>query len=246
VASFSDYIVYVDESGDHNLKNTNPDYPVFVLCFCIFDKNIYAEQLMPILKKFKFKHFGHDQVILHESDIRKDRGDFAFLNNKERKNKFISEITDIIKYIPFTVIASVIKKSELSDQNPDADNPYNIALGFGLERLYFLLRSNKATSQLTHVIFENRGKKEDRGLELEFRRVCDGKNYMKKSLPFDIVFADKKSNSSGLQIADLVARPIGLHILKPEQQNMAYEVVKEKFYKDKNGSEDGWGLKCFP
>ncbi len=27
----SDYIIYVDESGDHGLKNINKDYPIFVL-----------------------------------------------------------------------------------------------------------------------------------------------------------------------------------------------------------------------
>ena len=34
-ATFSDFIVFVDESGDHSLEVINPDYPVFVLAFCI-------------------------------------------------------------------------------------------------------------------------------------------------------------------------------------------------------------------
>jgi hypothetical protein len=29
----SDYIVYVDESGDHGLVSVDPEYPVFVLAF---------------------------------------------------------------------------------------------------------------------------------------------------------------------------------------------------------------------
>ncbi|WP_228144603.1 DUF3800 domain-containing protein [Moraxella lacunata] len=32
------FIVYVDESGDHNLDNINSKYPIFVLAFCIFNK----------------------------------------------------------------------------------------------------------------------------------------------------------------------------------------------------------------
>jgi hypothetical protein len=32
---FSEYIVYVDESGDHGLETIDPNYPVFVLAFCI-------------------------------------------------------------------------------------------------------------------------------------------------------------------------------------------------------------------
>jgi len=76
--NFSDYIIYVDESGDHGLKTIDPFYPVFVLVFCIFNIEDHINKAIPALQRFKFKHFGHDQTILHETDIRKDRGDFAF------------------------------------------------------------------------------------------------------------------------------------------------------------------------
>jgi hypothetical protein len=58
--------------------------------------------------------------------------------------------------------------------------------------------------------------------------------------------ADKKSNSEGLQIADLLARPIGLSVFKPSQPNRAYEVAKEKFYKGRYGTINGNGRKVFP
>ena len=96
------------------------------------------------------------------------------------------------------------------------------------------------------MVFENRGKKEDSELELEFRRVCDGANYFSHHLPFNIVFADKKANSGGLQFADLVARPIGLSIIRPGQNNRAFESLESKFYCDRRGRRDGWGLRCFP
>jgi len=63
-------------------------------------------------------------------------------------------------------------------------------------------------------------------------------------LNFEILFADKKSNSAGLQLADLVARPIGLSVLRPEQPNRAFDAVKPKLLVN-NGRVDGWGLKCF-
>ena len=40
--NYSDYIVYVDESGDHNLEKVDSQYPVFVLSFCIFHKKHYS------------------------------------------------------------------------------------------------------------------------------------------------------------------------------------------------------------
>jgi hypothetical protein len=94
-------------------------------------------------------------------------------------------------------------------------------------------------------LFESRGKKEDNDLELEFRRVCD-RNATGQQLPFEIILADKKSNSGGLQFADLIARPIGRKLLKPDQQNRAFEILKAKFRRDPGGNLKGWGLKLFP
>lgn len=59
---------------------------------------------------------------------------------------------------------------------------------------------------------------------------------------FELIFADKKSNSSGLQFADLIARPVGLSVLKPTQENRAFDALRPKFYSHVNG----WGLKCLP
>ncbi len=64
--------------------------------------------------------------------------------------------------------------------------------------------------------------------------------------PFDIAFVDKKSNSAGLQLADLVARPVGMNILRPKQVNRAFDAVRGKFYVNQTGKLPGWGLKCFP
>jgi hypothetical protein len=246
VANFSDYIVYVDESGDHGLKTIDPNYPVFVLVFCIFHKNNFIEQIVPAIQGFKFKHFGHDQVILHETDIRKDRGDFSILKSKAAKDEFMSELSDIIEASVFTCVSSVIKKEQYRRRYHEPENPYHIALGFGLERVFYYLRSHGVLPDKTHVIVERRGKQEDNELELEFRRICDGGNYEGAQLPLELVFADKKSNSVGLQVADLVARPIGLKILRPEQANRAYEILEGKFYRNDKGNHNGWGLKCFP
>lgn len=242
----SDYLVFVDESGDHGLDTIDQGYPVFVLAFCIFKKTEYSNVLIPALQNFKFNHFGHDQVILHEIDIRRDQGDFSFLKSRDKKEAFLAELSEIVNAVPFSLVTTVIKKELYKQRYHAPDNPYHVALGFGLERVFYCLRANGGHVGKTHVIVEKRGKKEDAELELEFRRVCDGGNYESAQLPFEIVFADKRSNSAGLQLADLVARPVGIKILRPEQQNRAYEVIETKFYRNNNGSFQGWGLKCFP
>ena len=196
-------------------------------------------------------NFGHDQIVLHEHEIRKEKGDFNIFKGKEEKNQFISELTNIIEFSNFILVSCTINKRELKKQSEIESNPYHIALGFCLETLYEFLEEKDQYEKKTHIVVEQRGKKEDAELELEFRRICDGNNRLNKNLPFDVIFSDKKVMSSGLQLADLVARPIGLNTLRPEQENRAFDVLKGKFYCDggrKNAGTcyKGVGMKIYP
>lgn len=248
---FSKYVVYVDESGDHSMEKIDTQYPLFVLAFCVFHKRHYSEQVVSALEKFKFNHFGHDQIVLHENEIRKEKGVFNIFRSPEERAAFMGELTGIIDQSNFILISCVIDKRRLNRHADANSNPYHIALGFCLETLYEFLQEKHQHTKKTHVIVECRGKKEDNELELEFRRICDGANRLSHQLPFDVLFSDKRTMSSGLQLADLVARPIGLSVLKPGQKNKAFEVLKKKFYCE-GGREwvgtgfEGMGLKIFP
>lgn len=55
-SDFSDYVIFVDESGDHGLISVDPYYPIFVLVFCIAKKVDYIKQITPSLQALKFKH----------------------------------------------------------------------------------------------------------------------------------------------------------------------------------------------
>lgn len=249
--TFSDYLIFVDESGSPALGNIDPDYPLLVLAFMVVRKSQYLTEIVPAVQGFKFRHFGHDQVILHEREIRRDLGHFAFLKTKTLKVAFIEELTNIMVTAPFHLVAVVIRKDKLQARYRTPENPYHLALQFGLERISAFLKqqgewhSGKNTSPQVHLVVEKRGKNEDNELELEFRRICDGGNYKSEDFPFEVVFADKQSNSSGLQLADLVARPIGLSVTRPEQSNRAFDLLKDKLVQA-NGHAKGWGLKVFP
>ena len=227
---FSDYVVYVDESGDHSLASVDKDYPVFVLALCVFHKRHYAERIVPAVEKLKFNYFGHDSVVLHENEIRKQKGDFAFLAQRAVRDEFMGQLSSIMDASNFILIACVVDKARLPRSEGAGSNPYHVALGICLEALRSFLAEKRQDELKTHVVVECRGKKEDAELELEFRRICDGENPGAKLLPFDIVFADKKTNLAGLQLADLVARPVGINYLRPAQENKAFEILKPKFY----------------
>lgn len=248
---FSKYIIYVDESGDHSLQSIDDNYPVFVLAFCIFHKRHYSEAIVPALEKFKFNHFGHDQVVLHENEIRKEKGAFNIFRSKEEKVQFLNELTHIIEFSNFILISCTIDKRALKKQVDLESNPYHTALGFCMETLYEFLKEKGEHQKKTFIVVECRGNKEDRELELEFRRISDGNNRLGIPLPFEVLFADKKAMSSGLQLADLVARPIGLKTVKPQQENRAFDVLTKKFYCDGGRNKlgqnfEGIGMKIYP
>ena len=244
--AYSDYAIFVDESGDHSLTSIDHDYPIFVLEFCILRTDHYIQDILPKVHAFKFEHFGHDLVVLHEHEIRKQKRPFGFLKNQQRRQGFFDGLNQLIQDADFTIIATVIQKHRLAQTYRYPANPYELALQFCMERAYGLLEAEEQHKAKTHLIVEKRGKREDDQLELAFRRIRDGENYRELAMPgFEIFFADKRSNSAGLQLADLTVRPIGAHVLNRTQPNRAWDIIQTKLY-SRNGRTDGWGLKVFP
>jgi hypothetical protein len=150
-SEFGKYIVYVDESGDHSLQSIDKNYPIFVLAFCVFHKRHYSEAIVPALEKFKFNYFGHDQVVLHENEIRKEKGAFNIFKSKEQKYQFLDELTSIIEYSNFILISCTIDKGKLTKPSDLEANPYHTALGFCMETLYEFLKE-KISSKRKHIL----------------------------------------------------------------------------------------------
>ncbi len=244
--TYSDYVIYVDESGDHTLTAIDRDYPVFVLDFCIFRKDSYANVVAPQVQAFKFAHFGHDIVVLHEHEIRKQKPPFVFLKSRDKRDAFMEGLNRLIEQADFTIVAAAIHKERLTQRYAAPGNPYEMALTFCMERAHAFLRDRGQHMLTTHIVVERRGKREDDELELAFRRIRDGANYVGEMPGFEIIFADKKTNSAGLQLADLTARPIGRHVLDPAQPNRAWEIIEPKLRRSPTGAVRGWGLKVFP
>ncbi|MEO1197784.1 MAG: DUF3800 domain-containing protein [Pseudomonadota bacterium] len=230
------YVVYADESGDHSLTKVDEQFPVFSLSLCIFEQETYIRSIVPRFQRIKFEHYNHDNIIFHERDIRKQSGCFANLIDRSKRVILIDQITHAIRKSRFRIAAAVIDKRRVrSDFFPE--NPYSIALRACLERTYLYLESRNALENPVHFVFEKRGKKEDQELELEFYRVIGGNNSQSVKLTqFEISFADKKSNTTGMQIADMTARPIALRVLRPYQENRAFKAIHSKLVRGTRGS----------
>lgn len=241
-SDFSSYVFFGDESGDHSLTSVDATYPLFALSLCGFRKLTYYETIVAQFQKLKFDFFGHDAVVLHEHEIRKQSGDFAILSNSSFRHKFLTELSSALKNAPFHIFAAVIMKAELKEDF-FPENPYSISLKICLQLAFRFLSRRRQVGKIVHFIFEKRGKKEGGDLELAFRRIVAGDNDLQIPFPnFVIRFSDKRTNSTGMQIADLTVRPIGLSILRPEQPNRAFEQIQQRLVKKKEFSQPNRGI----
>lgn len=243
-ADYGPWIAYLDETGDPHLANIDRDYAVFGVSLCLFEKESYARTVVPDMLDLKFRWWGHDMVVLHEAEIRKREAPFVFLADPRKREAFLAELSGVIAAAPMTLFASVICKRALVERGRGGDL-YSMALQLILERVASKLRRPRGTQPLV-LVAERRGRKEDAELELAFRRICDGQNYRGERWPFELCFASKQGNSTGLQLADLTARPIALAVLRPEQPNRAFDTLLSKFHRSPSGKLEGWGLKVFP
>jgi hypothetical protein len=240
---FSDYIVFVDESGSPTMRAIDPNHPVFVLVFCIVNKWEYCDVIQPAIKRLKFQFFGHDMTVLHSREIRKRQREFDILMDEERRRRFLKSLDDIVRNSKFDVIATVIDKRDVWDDQ-SAVNPdflYHHALWECIKKLRHFLREKGEADKLTHIIAESRGKIEDRNLVRAFDAISyaidfsDGHsdiNVKQHTDHLSLLFAEKKINSAGLQLADLVGHPLGRHAIAPDQPNQAFEAIKDKIVDD--------------
>ncbi|MFM2024641.1 MAG: hypothetical protein RLZZ56_654 [Actinomycetota bacterium] len=217
----SKFIVYVDESGNQSTKSVEPEYPIFVLAMCVFDIELYINQVVPAFQKLKFKWLGHDMTIFHSSDIRRMHGEFAFLKDENQYRQFHEELAECIGAANFEIVHSLIDRRTVALEL-HVDEVYGSASAQALEKLSRLLEGQREDPKDSCIVFESRGFRQDQKLLSQIKDLgWSGK----------VRFASKLSVSTGLQIADLVARPIGLSYLSPDSPTKAFTVIENKIFR---------------
>ena len=212
----SKYLIFVDEAGSPT--GYDPKFPAFVLSFVIISKKEYAKNLLPKFCELKLKYFNHTHIVFHERNIRKAEGDFEILTKQDVRDKFMQDINVLIADTKFSIIASITQKN-----NGRFKNLYEIDAVKILSKISKFLKNKDNGQSKTPIIFESRGKKEDKILKTALESS-------KHANEFEFLFSNKSSNGFGIQLADLTARPIGVkhNIFKFNQQNRAFDIISEK------------------
>lgn len=241
-------VLFLDESGDHDLVNIDPQYPIFVLAGCIMDSEYEEKVLVPALKQFKKDLFGNSDIILHLADYTRNKACFGNLCNKDFREKFYVSLNKILKDTDLTLLACVVDKREHIKHYKNAMDPYLLSLEVVLERYIMFLKRNKEKGV---VIAESRSHQLDNQLNLAFLDIkISGTRFLR---PRDIVdtivdfrIKKKDENIAGLQLIDTIISPIGRRFLGRKNFYIAYDVIKNKFRKHDCGKYKGYGLVVLP
>ncbi|MFP4527025.1 MAG: DUF3800 domain-containing protein [Candidatus Kapaibacterium sp.] len=245
------YHLYIDECGDGNLNNFNPEFPVFTLCGVVIEINEYRK-LVNDLQKLKLKFWNDTGIIIHSRDIRRCEKNFKILLDSSVKEAFYKSINSIIKETKYNIVSCSILKKEYIRKYGRLENIYSISLSFIMERVVFLLDEMKANSDKKDsrisVYVEKRGKNEDRELLRYYNYLLDKGTYYVNCTRIGSYFKEfnfkwKRENIAGLQLADLLAYPLSKYVLRPDQGNLNFEMIREKIYQKNNRL---YGLKIFP
>lgn len=242
------HLVFIDESGDHSMQHIDLQFPVFALTGVIFENEYYYSIANPMIDGLKYKYWGHRNVILHSVDIRKQKGTFNILREREKREAFLNDVTNVMTHLNYKIIASGIHKADHLRQYMMPENPYNLTLEFMMERLFFYFKN---TNSKCLLIAESRDDADNRRLYQVFNNLMRNGNSNVTATEFqqnitDLRFIPKQFNENGNQIADLAVYPIARKIISRASNYQSYLELKPKFYSRPNGDFWGYGLKAFP
>jgi hypothetical protein len=210
-----------------------------------------------IWKAWKQDNLGDSNIIVHEPDVRHRSSGFRG-TSREHAASIVERLDDVLAELDFRIIATVVDLREFEVQYPEAMvddflpvSCYLMSIDFVLERfLHFLQQQVSGARGL--VVAESRGLREDAQVHAEFMRLqLEGTQFIPDSSfraylrPY-IEFYRKSQNNTGLQIADLAARPMAEKILDPAARPTRWEVFARKLYDGETGAPHKYGFKVFP
>lgn len=241
-------IMFLDESGDHNLLVLDKDYPIFVLGGCIMDEKEHEERVTPALASFKKELFGTEKIILHFRDYARSVNGFEQMRRADFRLRFYVGLANVIRGINFVLLACIVdKEKHLDKYQLRAMDPYLFSLEILVERFAYYL---KEVNDRGVIIAESRGQQLDNEINLAFLGLkINGTRFLK---PKDIaqrienlIIHKKEENISGLQITDSIVSPIGRRYLGYKDY-LDYGVIENKFRKNREGKYQGSGLVVLP
>lgn len=262
------YRLYLDESGDHVFREEKalrePPRRYLALCGCCLLQGPVYESFHHALEDLKRKYFprGLDDppVVLHREDLVRATGPFWRLRDPSYRQEWDREVVELIRRTQFLVMGVVLDKLAMKERYLDPFHPYDFGVSLLLERFCGYLNHWNRTGD---VLAEARGKQEDDLLNTTYRSLYErgtkyhSEEFLQRCLTSrEMKFRKKHHNVAGLQLSDLLARPLreyvtlrsGLSSSKPSTfDEVMFDILEQKFHR-KIDTKDarGYGWVLFP
>lgn len=245
-------VLYLDESGDHDLVTITPGASVFVLGGVILDRTYARTVLEPRVRDFKTEWFGTHDIVFHTMDITRATKGFERLRTDPGfRIAFLEALSALLANLDYKVLACVIHKDQhVAKYGKRALDPYDLGLGILVERFCAEIGD---TVDGGIIYAEKRRPDLDHSLDVAWERLrAHGTGHLtaqrgsqvdKRIIGLNL--KAKSVNIAGLQLADLVISPIRRHHLGLRTHDN-WDIVRDKLCADRQGRVDGYGLVVLP
>lgn len=238
----NEYYLFLDESK----PNTN--FQNFTLGGILIEKGKYELEIKPKIKELKIECFRNENIILHEIDIRKKRGDFGSITKEEQEIFFTKLNNFFLRTNSLSILAVSININNLDKlyKSDDRNDLYNIALQLLMENFVHFLSNNNGVGTL---YLETTDPNFNAQLQNQFYMLkATGTLFIKKEILqhrlSTINFAIKSDDIIGLQIADFIPNPVARYALSKKQKPFSnFEGIMKRLYDGNIGMTEKFGLK---
>lgn len=239
----------LDESGDHNVRGINPEYPIFVLAGVIIESEAAEEAMRARLEALKIEFFGNANFPLHTREMKRHMRAYRWLkDDPQMRNLFETHLNELMDALEYTAIACVIdKEAYIRLGSAHSSDPYLLGLNIIVEQFCGIVGQVRAGGK---IVAEARRPRLDKQLMREWGRLriegtanLRGATIRRRLTTLDI--RPKSDLVPSLEVADYVASPIGRAVLnKPVGEE--WEVVRRKLRTGPAGEIDGFGIIRLP
>ena len=248
------YRMYVDETGNSDLKHTDdPNHRFMSLTGVIVALDHIRETVHPEMEALKVRYFDShpdEPVILHRKELFNGLYPFRSLRDGEIRRAFDQDLLRHLREWEYSVITVCLgKKNHAETHGEWVRDPYHYCMAILLDRFNFWLNRRGAKGD---VMAESRGGGDDNRLKKEFRDIWEfGTRYtapeqFETSLTSRrLKIKSKAANISGLQLAGLIANPSRSEILAErgllgrrlgEFAKKIAEILETKYDRDEMGA----------
>ena len=231
-------LVFIDETGDHDLQKIDPQYPLFALGALIVSEEEYLK-MNDSVNALKREYFADTDgtFVLHSSELkrpfdrRSDPRNQPMLDVTTRRAFYAAFDTRVIEAHDFSVVACFIRKPEMARSYAYPADPYYFAFENLLNRI---LRHG---GEMNVLYAEKRGEQLNTELLAEYEQLSTvgirfyTADTVRSRTTLKLI--EKRENMNGLQVIDLTLASLARSALGKEHKMMGNDVspalIKTKY-----------------